>query len=296
MIKIGYLFLNLFITITLLFCVLSCKHKQKIQKSKEALIIATDLNNEKCKLEHKSSKTLSKLVKQNEFSFEWVSAKANVESLIDNNEESFDIKIKMRKDSAILISIQYVLGLEVAKILITKDSVKFVNYVQKNFFIGDFNFINNLLNADIDYDIIQALLFGNSADFYADDETKLKPVTDKQNCIYLLSTIRRIKLKKIQSGKKETKDAYQVLSLNPVNFKIIQNEFIDPVTNRKFMAKYSQFNQTDSAYAPHHVDIDIVAEKKASLKIDYVRIEKNIAQKLILIIPKKYDALPIQKK
>ena len=87
-----------------------------------------------------------------------------------------------------------------------------------------------------------------------------------------------------------------MLSLNPVNFKIIQNEFIDPVTNRKFMAKYSQFNQTDSAYAPHHVDIDIVAEKKASLKIDYVRIEKNIAQKLILIIPKKYDALPIQKK
>ena len=296
MIKIGYLFLNFFITITLLFLVISCKHKLKLQKSKEAFISATDLNTEKCNLEYKSSRTLSKLVKQNEFNFEWVSAKANVASLIDNNEESFDIKIKMRKDSAILISIQYVLGLELAKILITKDSVKFVNYVQKNFFIGDFNFINNLLNADIDYDIIQALLFGNSADFYAEDETKLKPVTDKQNCIYLLSTIRRIKLKKIQSGKIEIKDAFQVLSLNPDNFKIIQNEFIDPVTNRKFMARYSQFNQKDSAYAPHHVDIDIVAEKKASLKIDYVRIEKNVAQKLILIIPKKYDALPIQKK
>ena len=97
MIKIGYLFLNFFITIMLLFLVISCKHKLKTQKSKEALIIATDLNNEKCKLEHKSSKTLSKLVKQNEFNFEWVSAKANVAALIDNNEESFDIKIKMRK-------------------------------------------------------------------------------------------------------------------------------------------------------------------------------------------------------
>ena len=42
-------------------------------------------------------------------------------------------EIKMRKDSAILISIQYLLGFEVAKILITKDSVRFVNYVQKNF-------------------------------------------------------------------------------------------------------------------------------------------------------------------
>ena len=50
MIKIGYLFLNFFITITLLFCVLSCKHKQKIQKLKDELIITTDLNNEKCKI------------------------------------------------------------------------------------------------------------------------------------------------------------------------------------------------------------------------------------------------------
>lgn len=296
MIKIGNLFFKIIIIITFLFFVISCKYKQKTQKSKEVLTMPLDLNNEKCKLEHKSSKNLSKLVKQNEFDFEWVSAKANVSSLFDNNEESFDIKIKMKKDSAMLISIQYVLGLEVAKVLITKDSVKFVNYIEKSFFVGDFNYFNNLLNADIDYDIIQALLFGNSADFYADDETKLKPVIDKQNCIYLLSTIRRLKLKKIQSGKIEVKDAYQVLSLNPENYKIIQNEFINPLTNRKFLAKYSQFNQKDSVYAPHHVDIDITAEKKVSIKIDYVRIEKNLAQKLILIIPKKYVAITAQKK
>ncbi len=296
MIKIDHLFFKNFILITLLFFVISCKYKQKTQKSKEAIITPLDLYNEKCKLEYKNSKNLCKLAKQNEFDFEWISAKANVSSLFDFNEESFDIKIKIRKDSAILISIQYVLGLEVAKILITKDSVKFVNYIEKSFFVGDFNYINNLLNADVDYDIIQALLFGNSADFYTDDETKLKPVTDRQNCIYLLSTIRRLKLKKIQSGKIEVRDSYQVLSLNPENYKIIQNEFIDPLTNRKFLVKYSQFNQIDSVYAPRHVDIDITAEKKVSIKIDYVRIEKNLAQKLILIIPKKYVAITAQKK
>jgi hypothetical protein len=39
-----------------------------------------------------------------------------------------------------------------------------------------------------------------------------------------------------------------------------------------------------------------VAEKKASVKIDYVRIEKNIPQKLSLNIPSKYEAISIQKK
>ena len=78
--------------------------------------------------------------------------------------------------------------------------------------------------------------------------------------------------------------------------KIIKNEFSDPATNRSFIANYKNFTQKDSVYAPYHVDIDIMAEKKASVKIDYVRIEKNIPQKLSLNIPSKYEAIFIQKK
>jgi len=40
-----------------------------------------------------------------------------------------------------------------------------VVYVKKQYFKGDFNYINQLLNADLDFDIIQAALVGNSADF-----------------------------------------------------------------------------------------------------------------------------------
>jgi hypothetical protein len=194
-----------------------------------------------------------------------------------------------------LVSIQYVLGLQVAKVLITKDSVKFVNYVQKTYFKGDFNYINDLLSADLDFDLLQAVLFGNSADFQ-DDEAKLKPTADRTNCLYLLSTERKRKLKRIQAGGAEPVDALQTLSLNPDNYKIIANEFIDPVTSRKFIANYSAFTRKDSVYAPYHVDIDIVAQKKANVKIDYVRIEKNSPQKLSLNIPAKYDPIQIQKK
>jgi hypothetical protein len=50
-----------------------------------------------------------------------------------------------------------------------------VVYVKKQYFKGDFNYINQLLNADLDFDLIQAALFGNSADF-DDDDSKMKPV------------------------------------------------------------------------------------------------------------------------
>lgn len=281
----------------LMFCLLvSCKHKQKIQKPTPTEIVINDTVTGKCKLDFKNAKTLSKYVQENEFNFTWVTAKANVETLIDNKEENFDIKVNIRKDSAMLITIQYLLGLQVAKVLITKDSVKMVNYIQKNYFKGDFNYINTLLNADLDFSVLQAVLFGNSAEFYDDDELKLKPVTDRQNCHYLLSTERKRRLKRIQSGDNELKKALQILTLNPDNYKIIKNEFSDPTNNRAFVANYTQFTQKDSVYAPYHVDIDIVAEKKANVKIEYVRIEKNLPQKLSLTIPNKYEPLQIQKK
>jgi len=289
--------LNYFLTAIILLSLfsVSCKHKKKIQKTQTEIAISDTITG-RCKLDFKNSKALSKYVKENEFDFVWVTAKANVETLIDGKEESFDIRVNIRKDSAMLVTIQYLLGIQVAKILITKDSVKMVNYIQKNYFKGDFVYINDMLNADLDFNVLQAVLFGNSAEFYEDDDLKLKPVTDRENCHYLLSTERKRRLRKLQSGENELKKALQILTLNPDNYKIIKNEFSDPATNRSFIANYKNFTQKDSVYAPYHVDIDIVAEKKASVKIDYVRIEKNIPQKLSLNIPSKYEAISIQKK
>jgi hypothetical protein len=286
----------LFLPIGLLLFLSACKHKKHIQKTEvsQQVVVTEDTLNSKCRLDYKSAKTLTRHVKENEFDFSWVNAKANVETLIDDKEESFDIRVKLRKDSAMLISIQYLLGVDVAKILITRDSVKFVNYIQKTYFKGDFNYINEILNADLDFELLQAVLFGNSAEFH-EDENRLKPVADRQNCHYLLSTERKRRLRRIQQGA-ELKESMQTLTLNPDNYKILRNEFIEPATKRKFIAAYSNFTQKDSVYAPHHVDIDIVAQKKAIVKIDYVRIEKNTPQKLSINIPSKYDAITIPQK
>lgn len=285
-----------YITALLALVFVSCKHKKTVTQTAPVVTVPTeDTSNYMCRLDFKSAKTLSKKVKENELVFDWISAKANVTSLVDDKEENFEIRLALRKDSAMLVTIQYVLGLQVAKVLITKDSVKFVNYISKTYFKGDFNYINELLSADLDFDLLQAVLFGNSAEF-KDDESKLKPVTDRVNCRYLLSTERKRKLLRLQAGSGEAFESLQTLSLNPENFKILTNEFIENSTNRKFTANYSEFTRKDSVYAPYHVDIDIVAEKKANIKIDYVRIEKNTPAKLTLNIPSKYDPIQIQKK
>ena len=289
--------LNTFIYFIFIYLVLisfsACKTKKHAQQT--VLIQQIDTLQEKCRLPFKTSKALTKHIKENELDYNWISAKADVEANIDGDEHKLDIRVKGRKDSALWISISAVGGLiDVAKILITRDSVKMVNYIKKQFFLGDFKYINQILNADLDYELLQAALFGNSAEF-DDDDTKLKPIIDREKCHYLLSTERKRKLKRITSGQDSLKRSLQTMTLNPETFKILINEFEEASTNRSFRAVYENFSPIDSVFAPHHVNIDIRAEKKVSAKINYVRIEINHPQKIVLNIPKSYEPIPIKK-
>lgn len=278
--------------ILLVLLVGSCRTKKDLQKSQAAQ--TEDTATGKCRLLFRTSKMLTKNLKQKELAYRWIYAKADVQTLIDGEDQNLDVKIRGRKDSAIWIQIQAVGLIDVARLLITRDTVKMVVYIKKQYFVGDFNYINQLLNADLDFDLLQAALFGNSADF-DDDDNKLKPMADRENCNYKLSTERKRKLKRITAGQDSLKRSLQTMTLDPDNFKIIHNDFVDVSTNRKFSAAYSKFAAVDSVFAPHHVDIDIVAEKKINLKIDYVRIEINQPQKMPLNIPKSYDPIPIRK-
>lgn len=123
----------------------------------------------------------------------------------------------------------------------------------------------------------------------------MKPVIDRENCHYLLSTERKRKLRRITSGQDSLKRSLQTMRLNPSNFKIINNDFQDVSTNRSFLPNTIIF-KFDSVFAPHNVNIEIKAEKKIDLKINYVRIEINQPQKLTLNIPKNYDPIPIKRK
>lgn len=286
------------LSLFLLQSLVACKSKKKIQITEVKPETPIDSIG-RCKMDFKNAKALSTLLHTHEFQYDWMYAKANVEYKEGEGdqakEESFDIKVRVKKDSAILISIQALSLVDVAKVLITKDSVKLVDYLHRQYFKGDYLYINELLRSDLDYEVIQALLFGNSAEFY-DDEQKLKPVTDRQNCLYRLSTERKRRLRKIEQGDITPRQSLQTLTLDPNSFKIINNEFIDVATNRFFEVKYDKFNMPDSIYAPHAVDIEIRAEKKVKAKIEYVRMEKNVPQKVSLTIPSKYDPIKIQSK
>ncbi|MFL5754521.1 MAG: DUF4292 domain-containing protein [Bacteroidia bacterium] len=287
-------FLSLLIFCSFFFFT-ACKSKQKIKKPDEnANQNLPDSLNDKCHLDYKNGRALTKLVKENELDFTYANSKFSCDLSIDNEDHSFSVSVRCRKDSMIWMSISK-LGIDAARVLITKDSVKFtMGLTEKKYFKGDFSYINQLLHADLDYDMIQALLFGNSAQFY-DEEDRLNPGKDRNNCQYLLSTTRKKHALRINNGVEQPKESYQTMWISPNSFKITQLEFNDVDAKRKFNACYEDFKPVDRYTAAYKLLYTITAEKIIKADVKYSKITINEVQKFPFTIPSSYEPIEFKK-
>jgi hypothetical protein len=241
----------------------SCKNQKKIT-----------LNNGKCILDFKNTRTLTVNLKASEFHFDRIKAKLSIDAVIDSSSNSFTVSLRMKKDSVIWMSLSKI-GIEGARILITKDSVKFINTLKKQYFSGDFSYLSKLLNTELDFEAIQSLLIGNSVTFY-DEAEKIKPGID--NCQYTLGTIRKFKLHKVMEKGKDLKEAVQSIYLVPETFKIARILFYDFNPDRSFDAKFGAFATPENSgnqLFPYKMNYVIKAQKNVTIEIDYDKVQLN---------------------
>jgi hypothetical protein len=98
--------------------------------------------------------------------------------------------IRVRKDSAIFVSVAPFLGIEVARILITPDHVKILNRLEGTYFEGDMQKINGMLNADLDFYMLQSMLVGNDLTHFSTRNFRLSGEKD----VLLLHNPERIRI------------------------------------------------------------------------------------------------------
>lgn len=163
----------------------SCSNTQRAAKGKP--------------LKNRSAGAILKRYQPNIFEFEWVGMKLSAEVDDGEKSQSFKANIRMRKDSVIWISISPALGVEVMRVLITQDSIKYVSKVpgDKHYYIGGFDVLSDLAESDLTFQMIQDLLVGNALDLEKDEEKYKSRIDDQQ--YVLISKVNR-KLKKVVGG------------------------------------------------------------------------------------------------
>lgn len=261
------------------FTLISCKTAQKVQADNKPKPSSPSLKKE-------NIHSLASKIRNNQINFKWLSAHFSADVQIDSEETSFSGNLRMRKDSLIWMAINK-MGFKGLQILLTQDSAMEINYRQDNYFKSTYDSINDRIDNDIDYDMVQAVMLGSTMEFY-NDTSKMKSYFDGSE--YIISTIRKRRLRRIlfKNRNYHSKDDGQFIFLDPTDFHITHLQVKDFVNNRTFDTYYSDFQKVDSVMFPFHIQFEIKAKTHIKVDLQYKKVAFGTKEETPFIIPKKY--------
>lgn len=268
------LYCKIFLVLLLAGILASCKTSRSVMKKP---------------IRNEGPEYLFEQLSQRELKFDWFSAKFNIDYIYDKKKTEFKGQIRIEKDSIIWISFSPALGIEMARLIITNDSVMFLNRVDKSYFLGDYDLVNSFLETNIDFDMLQSLIIGNDFQFY--EKTTFRASIDGNE--YRLSTTGRNKLKKyIKKAETYPKIFLQTIWLKPEIFKISRLMIKElKKENKKLNAYYSDFRNIDKQLFATKIKFDLSAEKNIEMFVDYSRINLNKKLRFPFNIPGKYERI-----
>ena len=249
-------------------------------------------NKVKVKINHRSTKFLVNELMEKEFKFNTLSGKASV-SFDNGKKTGFKAHLRIQKDSAIWISVTPLSGIEMARVLITKDTVKLMNRNDGEYFIGDFEYLNQLFGADIDYQMLEALLVGNSLDF--EQNEKIRSSIDRKKDTYYLSTEKKRKVRKeIKKDRNRIKEQTQVLWIDPITYKITELLLSSPESNQALncvFSNYEKINTDREQLFPHSLYFKVEAKTPSIIEVSYSKIAVGKELSFPFNIPEKYEQI-----
>jgi len=232
-----------------------------------------------------------KQMREHQSNYEWFQGKAKVAFIQGKKKTPFTAQIRLKSDSVIWISISSGIGIEGARLILTRDSVKYINRIDKRFFVNNYAYLSALLNTEIDFSMIQALLTAKDFSWY--DYQNLKAKLDNQ--FYQLESTNRHQLKK-KSKLPNFDDPvyYQSLWIDPETFKIRRIKMKElGKDNKKIMAEYNQYKEVDTELLPHSINLELDTENPMRLEMEYYKINLNEKLSFPFSINKKYTSLAI---
>jgi hypothetical protein len=241
----------------------------------------------KAPLKEQGSTYLFNKLKDNELKYNSFKSSFSAEYEKNQKKTSFSGTIRINKDSLIWCLISPVLNIEAARVVISPDSIKILNKIDGTYMIQDFDYINEMINRGLDFDMLQSLIIGN--DFSVYDNSSFKASIDKHE--YRLSTQNRRRLRKLSQVADTLKDVipFEQIYLNPTNFKISTVIIKEIDNNRTFQAYYKNYIALNNQLVPQSVEFYVNdGENRIHIVIKYSKIQINTDQNYPFTIPSKY--------
>jgi len=211
--------------------------------------------------------------------FKTLASRVQVVYQDEKKEQSVTVSLRMEKDKAIWIKAS-LLGITLAKAIITPDRVSYYETITNTYFDGDFALLSDWLGTELDFEKTQAILLGQSifslnknsySSFVANNKYRLEPKRQPQNFIHSLL-------------------------LNPDNFKVNSGTLSQPNDDRTLSLRYADYQNLNGSHYPSEIFIrSMEAGSQTNIDVKYKKIDLDVSVNFSFKIPDGYEEIVLEK-
>jgi outer membrane biogenesis lipoprotein LolB len=206
----------------------------------------------------------------NNFSFYQSRAKVNYKD--DKQKVELDVNLIMEKDQYIWMSVTAVLGIEVARIMITQDSVKILDRLHRKYIAADFDYIQRMSNVPLKLNNLQNLIVGNTVF----NNSVQKSVVDTILGALSVSTL-------INTQKQTT--------FYNTNYKVNRTLIAEQNQSRQLNITYPTYATFDQNVYPSALNINIRAEKNIECTFELSNFVFTKKRETQFTVPSGYEVV-----
>ena len=254
------------IPLLLLVLVVSCKARQKVAAPQT---VATTVSNE----------TVSNIVSNHyaiKRDFKTAFFKADVDYTDPKQSLGLSADIRIKKDEIILVSVK-MLGITMAKAIITPTQVRYYEKMNSKFFEGDYKTLSDWLGTELDFKKVQNMLIGQAMDDL--NKGKYSVVTEENSP----------KLEEVSTG-----NFAKAFVFDPNSFSLQRQEIRQQSPERKLLVNYSDYKSYSECVLPMQLIIFALQNNETtSIAISYKNAAFNEEMSFPYSVPSGYERINI---
>lgn len=215
----------------------------------------------------------------------WLSLKLDVEVRSKKFDDSFKMYVKMKADSAIWMSATYY-AVEVARLLLTPDSVKYMDRRNNRYYLGNYSYLAQLIPVEADFGTVQNLLLANTQGFVNE-----QPRVNRTKNGYELNFQRGASKRRAEKDGLSTPPQMHI-DVSASHFRPISIRVKDTDSRSGLELKYEEFTPICGSFLPNKMLLRAQdANEQLAVNTSVVKMEAGEKASLSFTIPEKYEPL-----
>ncbi len=249
-----------FILLVVAFGLAGCQTKKHVSKEQQANV------------ELHEGRVRAKDILAVETQYQTFSTKAKANLSLDGKNHDVTLNIRNEKGKKLWVSVTYIAGIEVARLFITPDSVQMLNRVTSEYLSKPFSFIHQYAGEGVDFNVLEAILLGNSVSLTLQDSQINKTGEEIVVSGY--------------SGKLNYQTIYSLL-LKPKSLSLQHT-----AQQQKLKINYTDYSLVQNRALPMRLSISSGSNGKAvNLNLEYQNPQFDLFQEYPFTVPKRFTII-----